>query len=205
MYVHLHCLGFDFNDYYIIFATPHWAMLMTTLYITKIAENKKSIGPMEWESITMKYLCIGVHQYTHISLWSHWWCDEQVSSDLRCCCGKQNIHLVARWSMYSHKRFAKPLTEAWDPRPLELNHFLGCLSAENDVNCQNNQLVKTRLDAIILPLSQPSNANNRFVKLPTLGRSDSRNFLFFIFDLFPIRLHIITNIIVPTTTGQAQK
>ena len=41
-------LGFDFNDYYIIFATPHLAMLMTTLYITKIDENKKSNWrPME--------------------------------------------------------------------------------------------------------------------------------------------------------------
>ena len=36
---------------------------------------------------------------------------------------------VTRWSMYSHKRLQKPLTEAWDPRSLEPNHFLGCLSA----------------------------------------------------------------------------
>ena len=54
----------------------------------------------------------------------------EIGSRCYALCALWNFCKRARWSMYSHKRLQKPLTEAWDPRPLEPNHFLGCLSAK---------------------------------------------------------------------------
>lgn len=106
--------------------------------------------------------------------------EQQVSSNLCCCCGKP---ILARWSMYSHKRFAEPLTEAWDPRPLELNHFLGCLSAENR-NCHNNPNDFGRDLMQLANHHQNPNANNRCFKTIYTWTISLTIFLILIFVFF---------------------